>query len=80
MSAPQLSTFFVVPMHQFIWCTSTSMAMVHPTVFLVFFNSPGTSTTKKLGTTMRSLGQNPTEAELMDMIQEVSHWLESLAS
>lgn len=23
---------------------------------------------------MRSLGQNPTEAELMDMIQEVSCW------
>ena len=24
---------------------------------------------------MRSLGQNPTEAELMDMIQEVSHFV-----
>ena len=33
--------------------------------------SAGQITTKELGTVMRSLGQNPSESELQDMINEV---------
>ena len=33
--------------------------------------SIGQITTKELGTVMRSLGQNPSESELQDMINEV---------
>ena len=35
------------------------------------YDGDGTLTTKELGTVMRSLGQNLTEAELQDMINEV---------
>jgi len=48
--------------------SNNAHAHLYP-IFLNIFS--GTITTKELGTVMRSLGQNPTEAELMDMINEV---------
>ena len=38
---------------------------------LTRFLFKGQITTKELGTVMRSLGQNPSESELQDMINEV---------
>ncbi|XP_020583352.1 calmodulin-2/4-like isoform X2 [Phalaenopsis equestris] len=46
-------------------------AMENHLQFHKIFKLSGCITTKELGTVMRSLGQNPTEAELQDMINEV---------
>ena len=57
---------FTFDLTNFLLCTEFKEA------FSLFDkDGDGTITTKELGTVMRSLGQNPTEAELQDMINEV---------
>ncbi len=51
--------------------TEEQIAEFKEAFFLYDKNSDGTITTKELGTVMRSLGINPTEAELVEMINEV---------
>jgi len=53
-----------------------SVSMLSTTEYRTAFDmfdkdGDGTITTKELGTVMRSLGQNPTEQELIDMVNEV---------
>lgn len=61
-------TFF----HKIIKATSCVCFLEFKEAFSLFDkDGDGTITTKELGTVMRSLGQNPTEAELQDMINEV---------
>lgn len=49
-------------------CCSVQLCCVY---MLTQQDGDGCITTKELGIVMRSLGQNPTEAELQDMINEV---------
>jgi calmodulin len=51
--------------------TEEQIAEFKETFSLFDKDGDGTITTKELGTVMRSLGQNPTDAELADMINEV---------
>ena len=51
--------------------TEEQIAEFKETFCLFDKDGDGTITTKDLGNVMRSLGQNPTEAELQEMINEV---------
>ena len=52
-------------------CAEEQIAEFKEAFSLFDKDGDGTIATKELGTVMRSLGQNPTEAELQDMINEV---------
>lgn len=56
---------------QIITLTDEQIAEFKEAFSLFDKDGDGTITTSELGTVMRSLGQNPTEAELQDMINEV---------
>ena len=63
-------------LHSTLWLPQLTLELLFLTEFKEAFSlfdkdGDGTITTKELGTVMRSLGQNPTEAELQDMINEV---------
>ncbi|KAF9368730.1 hypothetical protein CPB97_004299 [Podila verticillata] len=51
--------------------TETQLSEFKEAFSLFDKDGDGTITTKELGTVMRSLGQNPTEADLQDMVNEV---------
>ncbi|KAH9849329.1 hypothetical protein C2E23DRAFT_839743 [Lenzites betulinus] len=71
-STPTTHTFFLLPLHTMADQLSEEQISEFKEAFSLFDkDGDGTITTKELGTVMRSLGQNPTEAELQDMINEV---------
>ena len=63
--------FFFLTLFQADQLTEEQIAEFKEAFSLFDKDGDGTITTKELGTVMRSLGQNPTEAELQDMINEV---------
>jgi len=63
--------FFLIQISQADQLTEEQIAEFKEAFSLFDKDGDGTITTKELGTVMRSLGQNPTEAELQDMINEV---------
>uniref|UniRef100_A0A9I9DAK8 EF-hand domain-containing protein n=12 Tax=Mesangiospermae TaxID=1437183 RepID=A0A9I9DAK8_CUCME len=64
-------SFFFLPTTMAEQLTDDQISEFKEAFSLFDKDGDGCITTKELGTVMRSLGQNPTEAELQDMINEV---------
>lgn len=71
MKSSQLSKFTVMAQNLSSKFTEEQLDELKEAFAVYDMNRDGSITTRELGTVMRQLGQNPTEAEILEMIKEV---------